>query len=84
MLCGGLVQVDFTRIIQGYFIATGAIIHWFSGTIILQWRYNKRDGVSNHQPAFGSFNQPFVQAQIKENIKAPRHWPLLEEFIGDR
>ena len=20
--------------------------------------------------------QPFVQAQIKENIKAPRHWPL--------
>ena len=22
------------------------------------------------------FTQPFVQAQIKENIKAPRHWPL--------
>ena len=22
------------------------------------------------------FVQPFVQAQIKENIKAPRHWPL--------
>ena len=23
-----------------------------------------------------AFAQPFVQAQIKENIKAPRHWPV--------
>ena len=30
------------------------------------------------------FTQPFVQAQIKENIKAPRHWPLWREFTGDR
>ena len=22
----------------------------------------------------------FIQAQIKENIKAPRHWPLWAEF----
>ena len=22
------------------------------------------------------FTQPFIQVQIKENIKAPRHWPL--------
>ena len=22
------------------------------------------------------FTQPFIQAQIKENIKAPRYWPL--------
>ena len=28
--------------------------------------------------------QPFVQTQIKENIKAPRHWPLWGEFTGDR
>ena len=27
--------------------------------------------------------QPFIQAQIKENIKAPRHWHLCEEFFGD-
>ena len=26
--------------------------------------------------AFRSFPQPFVQAQIKENINALRHWPL--------
>ena len=25
-----------------------------------------------------------IQAQIKENIKAPRHWPLCGEFTGDR
>ena len=24
------------------------------------------------------------QAQIKESIKAPRHWPLRGEFTGDR
>ena len=27
---------------------------------------------------------PLIQAQIKVNIKAPRHWPLCGEFTGDR
>ena len=35
-------------------------------------------------PALRLFIQPFIQAQIKENIKAPRHWPLWGEFTGDR
>ena len=26
----------------------------------------------------------YIQAQIKENIKAPRHWPLCGEFNGNR
>ena len=26
-------------------------------------------------PASRLFTQPFIRAQIKENIKAPRHWP---------
>ena len=26
---------------------------------------------------------PFIQAQIKENIQAPRHWPLWGESTGD-
>ena len=30
------------------------------------------------------FTQPFIRAQIKENIKAPRHWPLWEEFTRGR
>ena len=28
------------------------------------------------------FTQPFIQTQIGENIKAPRHWPLCVEFTG--
>ena len=31
-----------------------------------------------------SFAQPFVPVQIKENIKAPRHWPLWWESTGDQ
>ena len=49
----------------------------------LRWRHNGRDGVSNHQP-HGCLLQPFIQTQIKENIKDPRHWPLCGEFTGDR
>ena len=30
------------------------------------------------------FAQLLLQAQIKENMKAPRHWPLCGEFTGDR
>ena len=30
------------------------------------------------------FTQRFIRAQIKENIKAPRHWPLYGEFTSDR
>ena len=33
-------------------------------------------------PAAWLFTQSFIQAQIKENIKAPRHWPLCGEFTG--
>ena len=32
----------------------------------------------------GSIVYPTVQAQIKENTKAPRHWPLRGKFTGDR
>ena len=35
-------------------------------------------------PASPLFTQPFIRAQIKENIKAPCHWPLCGEFVGDR
>ena len=35
-------------------------------------------------PASRLFTQPFVRAQIKENLKAPRHWPLCGGFTGDR
>ena len=50
----------------------------------LQWRHNEHDGVSNHQPRDCLLNRLFRQAQMKENVKAPRHWPLWGEFTGDR
>ena len=40
--------------------------------------------VASQMTASRLFTQPFIQAQIKENIKAPRHWPLWGEFTGDR
>ena len=30
------------------------------------------------------FTQPFIRAQIKENIKALHHWPLCGEFTRDQ
>ena len=30
------------------------------------------------------YSTVYIQAHIKENIKAPRHWPLCVEFTGDR
>ena len=35
-------------------------------------------------PASRLLTQPFIQAKIKEKIKAPRHWPLWGEFNGER
>ena len=45
----------------------------------LRWRHNGRDCVSNHQP-----HDCLLNLLFKVNIKAPRHWPLCGEFIGDR
>ena len=33
-------------------------------------------------PASLLFTQSLIQTQMKENIKAPRHWPLCGEFTG--
>ena len=54
-------------------------------SVALLWRHNGHEGVSNHQPndCLGLLNR-LIQAQIKENIKAPRHWPLCREVTGDR
>ena len=61
-----------------------------------EWRQLINENVSNiamtskwarwrlKSPASRLFTQPFIQAQIKENIKDPRHWPLWGEFTGDR
>ena len=35
-------------------------------------------------PASQLFTRPFIQAQIKEKIKASRYWPVWGEFTGDQ
>ena len=44
----------------------------------LQWRHNDHGG----SPASRLFTKSFIQAKIKEHIKAPLHWPLCGEFTG--
>ena len=41
------------------------------------------DGVSDHR-RLDCLRNRFVRVQIKENIKAPCHWPLWGESTGDR
>ena len=48
----------------------------------LQWCYNERNGVLNHRYLDCLLNHLFKCK--KENIKAPRHWPLWGESTGDR
>ena len=50
--------------------------------LLLQWRHNEGNGVSNHQPHNCVLNHLF-KAQIKENFKARRYWPLWGEFTSD-
>ena len=47
----------------------------------LQWRHNRHDSVSNHQPHDCLLNRLF-RRRSKENINAPRHWPFCGEFTG--
>ena len=55
----------------------------FQFVIALRWRHNDaRKRLKS--PASRLFTQSFIQMQIKENIKAPRHWPLCGEFTVDR
>ena len=59
------------RAIKTIFIGVVAL------TIIMmsQWARWRRKS-----PASRLFTQLFIQAQVNENIKAPRNWPLSEEF----
>ena len=50
----------------------------------LQWRHKGYDTWRLKSPASPFFTQQLIQVQIKENTKAPRHWPLCGEFAGDR
>ena len=48
-------------------------------TVTLEWAWWRLKS-----PASPLFAQLFIQATIKESMKAPRHWPLCGESTGDR
>ena len=58
-----------------------AILWTFNNNITVTWQWTRWRLKS---PASRLFTQSFIQAQIKENIKVPRHWPLCGEFTGHR
>ena len=73
-------------IFQGYII--GNIFH--DSELCFTQSYSYVTGTSwwawwrLRSPASPLFTQPFIQTQIKENIKLPRHWPLCGKLTGDR
>ena len=74
IVCCGLLRASYRHYIRrGYCPDTRS----------LYWRHYERDGVSNHRRLQCLLTR-LCQAQIKENIKAPRDWPLWGEFTGDR
>ena len=44
--------------------------------ITVRYCYVIMGAMASHITTSRLFTQPFIQAQIKESIKAPRHWPL--------
>ena len=54
---------------QGTFLPCITMTSWWA-----RWRLKSR--------ASRLFAQSFIRARIKENTKAPRHWPLCGEFAG--
>ena len=79
---GGMVNLT----AQEGWASAAVVLSSFAGIFpvsTLRWRHNERDRCLK-SPASRVFTQAFIQAQIKGNIKPPRHWPLCREFTGDR
>ena len=53
----------------------------FDYFITLTWQWAR---LRLKSPASPLFTQPYILAQINENIKVPCHWPLCGEFTGHR
>ena len=64
-------------------VSVSHIIPFLHDLHSLQLRHNECECVSNDQPHCCLLNLLF-RRRSKENIKAPRHWPLRGEFTGNR
>ena len=74
--CEGFTCTDIKCTLQCQFQTTSAMPIVTMTSQWVWWRLKS--------PASPLLTQPFIQAQIKENIKAPRHWPLCGEFTSGR
>ena len=77
--CPWVLYLAFIPVIDG-------LQEFSNGQSSLHWRHNATQWARWRLKSTVSrlFTQAFTEAQIKENIKAPRHWPLCREFTGDR
>ena len=62
----------------------GAYLRQWTCSSLFHYRDVIMGAIASLSPASRLFTQSFIQALIKENIKAPHHWPLWGEFTGDR
>ena len=59
-------------------VTDGTVVKCYDITVTSQWASWRLKSLVSRL-----FAQAFVQAHVKENAKAPRHWPLRGEFTGD-
>ena len=52
------------------------------GVLATHYSDVKMGGIASHVTSLTTVYS--IQTYIKENIKAPRHWPLCGDFNGDR
>ena len=60
-------------------LKNGKMTPTYDITVTLKWALRRLKS-----PAYRLFAQSSVQAQMKENIKAPHYWPFWGESTGDR
>ena len=88
------ISIQFFRLNKqltgGPFLRHQCLTHWHTKAILRQMA-NIFITMTSQWPrqrlksqASRLFTQSFIRAQIKENIKAPRHWPLCGEFPAQR
>ena len=73
----------YTNYSPAYRVRFSRLVFFIDGTGLFRYSDVIMGAVAS-QITSVSITQPFVQAQIKENIKVPRHCPLWGEFIGDQ
>ena len=83
-------HVDISKCNGCYYLSSRCQNSYYSSTVFIKdsGRLHNSDAImstmASQITSLTIFTQPLIQAQIKENTKAPRHWPLWGEFIGDR